>query len=348
MNPVFFTRKFPPSVGGMETLAAGVWRSLLRSRPGSRLIAHGGPNSRLPLWLPVALVKLLWLIARRRVSFVLTGDALAFAIVSPLLRLLRVPHATIVMGLDVTFENPVYKALVLPAVRRASSVLAISEATADSTAAIGAPRSRITVIRLGVQLPPPASRAEARAALHARLGLPSQARVVVTLGRLVRRKGALWFATEVLPLLDDSVHYVLAGDGPDFKALALMPGNVHLLGRVDDDLRETVMRGAEVFVQPNIAVPGDLEGFGLVTIEAALRGTPVVAADLEGLKDAVVHGQTGLLVPSGDTSTWVRVVSELLADPGLDALGSRFQSAATELYSETTMGDALVTALDLT
>jgi phosphatidylinositol alpha-1,6-mannosyltransferase len=347
MNPVFFTRKFPPSVGGMETLAAGVWRSLVRARPASVLIAHGGANSRLPLWLPGALGRLLWLVLRRRVSFVLTGDALAFAIVSPFLRLLRVPHATMVMGLDITYSNPAYKALVLPPLRRASSVLAISAATASSAVAVGVPESRVTVIRLGVEVPAMASRVEARAALLAHLGLSSDARVLLTLGRLVPRKGALWFAREVLPLLDSSVHYVVAGDGPSRAALEAVGGNVHLLGRIDDDLRETVLRGADVFVQPNVAVPGDMEGFGLVTIEAALRGTPVVAADLEGLKDAVVHGETGLLLPSGDAALWASEVTRLLADPSLDALGLRFQAAAGNLYGETAMGDALVSALKL-
>jgi glycosyltransferase involved in cell wall biosynthesis len=343
VNPVFFTRKFPPSVGGMETLAAGVWRSLLRARPQSVLIAHGGANSRLPLWLPAAVARLLWLVARRRVSFVLTGDALAFAIVSPLLRLLRVPHATMVMGLDVTYTNPVYRAVVLPQLRRASAVLAISSATAQSCFDVGVPPARVSVIRLGVEVPVPAPRPDLRAALD----LPADARVLLTLGRLVPRKGALWFAREVLPLLDPSVHYVLAGDGPDREALAAVGGNVRLLGRVSDELRETVMRGADVFVQPNIAVPGDMEGFGLVTIEAALRGTPVVAADLEGLKDAVVDGETGILLPSGDAARWASTLTALLADPELPALGERFRVAATELYGETAMGDALVEALHL-
>lgn len=343
MNPVFFTRKFPPSVGGMETLAAGVWRSLLRARPGAVLIAHGGANSRLPLWLPGAVLRLLWLVLRRRVSFVLTGDALAYAIVSPLLRLLRVPHATMVMGLDVTFENRLYRAVVLPPLRRASSVLAISSATAQSAIDVGVPASRVTVIRLGVELPPVAPRVDVRE----QLGLPADARVLLTLGRLVPRKGALWFATEVLPLLDPSVHYVVAGDGPQRSALEAVGGNVHLLGRISDDLRETVMRGADLFVQPNIAVPGDLEGFGLVTIEAALRGTPVVAADLEGLKDAVVDDATGILLPSGDAPRWAAELTRLLADPELEALGERFRAAAELLYGETTMGDALVAALNL-
>ena len=70
-----------------------------------------------------------------------------------------------------------------------------------------------------------------------------------------------------------------------------------------------------MFVQPNVRVDGDMGGFGLATIEAALRGTPVVAADLEGLKDAVIHGRTGFLVPSGDLAGWIRQLTELLTEP---------------------------------
>lgn len=353
-QPVFFTRKFPPSVGGMETLADGVWRALSGAVPGARLIAFGGPNSRLPLWLPGAVLRLLSLVLRRRVSFVLVGDALAYAVVSPLLRVLRVPHATMVMGLDLTFDNRLYRAAVHPWLRRSAAVLAISSATGEQAVGFGVPSERVKVIRLGVQLPAPGDRAAAGQQLRARCGLSGSDLVVVTLGRLVRRKGAQWFVAQVLPRLAPQVHYVLAGDGPEREAVlaaaasAGVADRVHLLGQVDDATRETVMRGADVFVQPNVVVPGDMEGFGLVTIEAAMRGTLVVAADLEGIKDAVVHGATGLLLPPADPDAWVGELQRLLADPAaLAARGEEFAARTRELYSEQAMGRGLLAALEL-
>lgn len=353
--PLFVTRKFPPSVGGMETLAAGVWRSLVAVRPDARKISHGGPNTALVWWLPLAVLRLIVLVLRREVGSVLLGDALMNAVCAPLLRLLRIDHATMVMGLDVTYQNPVYRALVLPPLRHSRRVIAISTATAAEVIAIGTPAERVSVLRLGVQAPAVtlADRAAASARLRQDLGLGDDP-VILTLGRLVPRKGVRWFVAEVLPQLPGDVHHLVAGSGDDRDAIVAaaqaggVQDRVHLLGQVDDELWERLMRGADVFVQPNIAVPGDMEGFGLVAIEAALRGTPAVAANLEGLADAVVDGETGILLRSGDATVWAQRLTELLADrDALAALGSRFLEGASVRYSEESMGRALVGLLGL-
>lgn len=353
--PLFVTRKFPPSVGGMETLAAGVWRSLVAVRPDARKISHGGANTALVWWLPLAVLRLIALVLRGQVGSVLLGDALMNAVCRPFLRLLRVEHGTMVMGLDVTYQNPLYRAVVHRALRQTSHVIAISSATAQACVDAGVPADRLSVLRLGVQAPEvtTADRVAASQQLRRELSLTEEP-LVLTLGRLVRRKGALWFVTHVLPSLPSDVHYVIAGSGEDRELIqsaareAGVADRVHLVGQVDDQTWERLMRGVDVFVQPNVAVPGDMEGFGLVAIEAALRGTPVVAADLEGLADAVVDGETGILLPSADAAVWTERLTSLLADrDGLAAQGSRFKEGASERYSEASMGTALVELLGL-
>lgn len=348
---LFVTRKFPPSVGGMETLAAGVWRTLSAAQPDALLVQHGGSNKALPRWLPGALVRTSGLLLRRRVDVVLCGDALMYAILFPLLRAFRVRHATMVMGKDLTFDNKLYRAVVHPLVRRAPLVIAISEATAASAREFGVPADRIQVVRLGVRAPEvtAADRAAARAEIVAAHGLAADTVLLCTLGRLVRRKGVLWLVEHVLPKLPDEVVYVVAGDGEDMAPLRLavdrlgLERRVLLLGLLDDAERETVMRGADLFVQPNIPVPGDMEGFGLVVVEAAMRGEPVLASALEGILDAVVDGSTGMLVPSGDIDAWVSTLTELTADrAGLAELGARFQTATRARYGEAEMGAQLV------
>ena len=348
-SPVFITRKFPPSVGGMETLAAGVWRSVEAVRPDANLIAHGGSNRALPLWLPKALFSLASLIARRRVESVLTGDALMCALVAPLTWLGRVPRATMVMGLDITYSSSVYRAIVHPVLRRTSRVIAISAATGAAAEAVGVPADHVKVVRLGVQAPAVArSRVTAAGEVRALVGAPESATTVLTLGRLVRRKGVRWFVDEVMPLLPSSVHYVVAGTGPEqalIEAVADRRGlsdRIHLVGQVDDDTREILLQGADIFVQPNIPVDGDMEGFGLVTIEAAMRGTPVVAAELEGIKDAVINGRTGILLPPVQPDCWVATLTELASDPGRrTSLGTEFGHETSALYDEKSMGREL-------
>jgi len=355
-RPLFLTRKFPPSVGGMETLAAGVWRTLSTAAPESVLVAHHGSNRSLPRWLPGAIARTLRLVMTGRVDIVLTGDAVMHAAAWPLLRLLRVPTATMVLGLDMTYGNRAYQAVVPRTLRRAQVVIAISEATAAVARNLGIPPARVHVVQLGVDAPDVTSeqRGEARARLNVQLDTTEDQVLVLTLGRLVRRKGTVWFLRNVLPQLPDRVVCLVAGDGRDaeqvHRAVAELGlgERVRLLGQVDDTERELLLRGTDLFVQPNIRVPGDIEGFGLVTIEAAMRGLPVVAADLEGIAEAVVNGLTGTLLPAGDAESWVEELTRLVAD--LDRLseqGQAFQEAARERYSERIMGDELLRVLGL-
>jgi glycosyltransferase involved in cell wall biosynthesis len=116
---------------------------------------------------------------------------------------------------------------------------------------------------------------------------------------------------------------------------------------VDDVRRDELMAGADLFVQPNVAVLGDMEGFGLVAIEAAMRGTVVVASDLEGLSDAVQDGVTGDLVASGDAEAWIAHLGRLLEDrAGIEERAQRYRAACVDRSSSERMTGQLVELLD--
>jgi glycosyltransferase involved in cell wall biosynthesis len=333
----------------METLAADVWATLSASGGGrDRLVAHGGPNARMPWWLPGAVLRVVRLVRRGEVQHVLVGDVLLYLLLRPVIAALRVPHATMAMGKDVVWQQPVYQRLVRLVLPRAPQVLAISAATAATVVAAGVPADRVQVVRLGVGIPGGGpARDEARARVRARYDVPDGSVVLVTVGRLVRRKGVAWFLDAVLPDLDGAVHLV-AGSGPDAGRIEQvvdargLAGRVRLLGAVPEDERELLMRGADVFVQPNIAVPGDMEGFGLVAVEAAVRGSLVLAADLEGLRDAVLPGRTGELVPSGDAAAWRAALRGVTSDPeAAEARALAFATRCRQEYARERMGAQL-------
>lgn len=354
---VFITRKFPPSVGGMETLASDVWATLSAgAATPTHLIAHGGANRLLPLWLPGATIRLVALVLRRKVDLVLTGDVVLHLLLAPLLRLLGVRHATMAMGKDVVWSPAWYQRVIARVLPRAPHVLAISSATAAAAVAAGAPPERVDVVRLGVEDPGLDAEASLAAAaeLRSATGIGDDELVVLTLGRLVRRKGVVWFLRSVVPHLPSNVVYLVAGDGVDApRARAAVDelglgDRVRLLGAVPDAERERLMRGADVFVQPNIPVDGDMEGFGLVAVEAAMRGSLVVAASLEGLRDAVVDGETGLLLPPGDPAAWTERLSALAADrAAARELAARFQIQCRRRYARENMGRELCQVLGI-
>jgi glycosyltransferase involved in cell wall biosynthesis len=354
ISPLFVTRKYPPVVGGMEVLAENTWAALRHRFTRARLIANRHGNRMLPLWWLASVPRVAVMLAFRRADRVLTGDALAYALFRPVIVLARVPHATMVMGLDVTYDHGLYRRIVHAALRRAPRVIAISEATAHATIGAGVDPGRVSVIRLG--LPAPAldrtDKSNARQALRSALGIAPHEVVALTIGRLVRRKGVLWFVREVMPRLPTSMVYLVAGEGPmaaevrDAAAELGLAARVRLLGRVDDGAREQLLRGADLFIQPNVRVPGDMEGFGLAILEAAMRGTLTVASGIEGIRDAVINGHTGMLLPAEEPGAWVEQLATLASDPAaLRELGWTYGTAARESYSVDAMGDQLARLL---
>jgi glycosyltransferase involved in cell wall biosynthesis len=215
---------------------------------------------------------------------------------------------------------------------------------------------RLRVVTPGVLDPAswPERMPESPARLKRLLGVDADADIVLTVGRLVPRKGVKWFVEHVLNRLPDNVVYAIAGTGPDEDAIrdaALATGasgaRVLLLGRVDDELRAALYTGADLFVMPNLPIGGDMEGFGLVAIEAATAGSLVLASDLEGIRDAVIDGETGLLCPPGDAERYVDRIIGLLRDaPERARLAERFARNARSANSIDRMRADLVDALN--
>jgi glycosyltransferase involved in cell wall biosynthesis len=322
------------------------------------LVSYGGADrGGLPRFFVTAFWKTLTSVLRRRIDVVVIGDVFTFVVLWPLLAVLRVPTATMAMGLDLTRGRWYYRSILRFVLPRATRVLSISHATQEVVLSYGVSPERCAVIPIGstVTVHAEPDRAAMSRALRTRLRLGDDAVVLVTLGTLVRRKGARWFIEHVMPKLPSQVHYAVAGSGPDHDAIehaiaaTATDDRVHLLGRVDDAEREELLSGADMFVQPNVRVTGDMEGFGLVVVEAACRATPVVASDLEGLRDAIVDGSTGILLPSGDDAAWANAITDLVADRAhLRELGWRFRTRALELSDEAPIADVLIAELSRT
>ncbi len=105
-----------------------------------------------------------------------------------------------------------------------------------------------------------------------------------------------------------------------------LEGRVRLLGRISDDALLSLYRGADLFVMPNLSVPGDMEGFGIVMLEAGLSRLPTVAARLEGIQDVIHEGENGHLVASGDAGAFASVITQYYRQP--EALGVMSDQAA--------------------
>jgi glycosyltransferase involved in cell wall biosynthesis len=191
-------------------------------------------------------------------------------------------------------------------------IATISHATAEELKKRSAPDSRIVTITPGIDMPSFIPRAH------------RNRDQLLILGRQIKRKGTVWFLSEVMPLLlkqYPSMHLTIAGDGPELPQIHTLAGadilrdHVTVLGSIDDRTKERLLQTSMLLIVPNIEVPDDMEGFGLVCTEALAHGLPVVASAREGILDAVVDTVTGVFFMSEDPASAVEAITKAMAHP---------------------------------
>lgn len=327
MRVLFISRAFPPVIGGIENQNKAV-ADWLDNRLDCTIIVNRYGRKFLPLFIPWAIVR--GALLARKADVILLGDGVA-TVIGYFIRNVYPdkPVYTILHGLDVTYGSAMYQRLW---VRRffscSQGFIAVSQSTADIAAMHGVDKSLIRVIPNGIDINDvpalPANR------LSTIVGQPMQGKyVLLTLGRLVKRKGVAWFVNEVMPELPGNVFCIIAGDGPekdDIDAAIRARGlqdRCLLLGRVNAETREALYAGCDLFIQPNIPVAGDAEGFGIVVLEAGMRGLPVVASDMEGLRDAVCHNENGWLVEPCNVEGFVNRIRDCMYETDRHAAGNR-------------------------
>lgn len=237
----------------------------------------------------------------------------------------RVPLAVGLHGSDVFMAE---KPLLAWPVRRALAATRVltgcSPELVDRVCALGFPAERARVIPYGVDVELFSPDAERRGLWRERLGIPEDATVAVSVGRMATKKGYQVLMPELGPLLEErpDLHLVLAGAGDrleEFRAAAApWSGRVHFPGAVYRDTLPDLYRAADLFVLPAVHDrAGNVDGLPNVILEAMASGLPVVASAISGIPLAVEEGVTGRLVPEGDGAALRRALAELAGDPEL-------------------------------
>jgi phosphatidylinositol alpha-1,6-mannosyltransferase len=166
----------------------------------------------------------------------------------------------------------------------------------------------------------------------------SKKSLLLTVGRQVKRKGHEWFITEVLPKIKSEIIYLVIGEGPEHERLkeivssSNLQEKVLMVGKQPDEVLKNAYAGADIFIMPNIPIPGDMEGFGIVLLEANLAGTPAVAADLEGIKDVIENGKNGYKIEVKDGKGFSNQVDSLIANH-LEEMSSSSRSFVLENFT---------------
>lgn len=356
MRHLLVTNDFPPKIGGIQSYLWELWRRLpaedvtvvTAARRGAAGFDAEQPFRIIRLQRPVLLptptllAELRSLIRTHRAGSVVLDPAFPLGALGPNL---GVPYAVVVHGAEVTVPRqvPGARQLLTRTLLGASLVLAAG-AYAEAEARRAVPRGR--AFPEAVQVPPGVDvdrfrpvEVAGRDGARARFGVPTCKQVVLSVSRLVPRKGmdALIDAAARLAPARPDLLVVIAGAGRDRARLGRQIGRtgapVRLIGSVEPAGLPSLYAAADLFALCCRNRWGGLEqeGFGIAFLEAAATGLPSVAGASGGSAEAVEHGRTGIVVPDpANAGAVAAALATLLDDPDL----ARRQGRAARVRAE--------------
>ncbi len=318
MKTLFITRKYPPIVGGMENYSYNLIKYFKKLERDTYFIVNAKGNKYLPLFLPKAYFEALSLIKKNKITHVHICDALMAPLGNRIKRKTAVKTSITVHGLDITYNKGWYQKYIPRYVAKFDNIICISNNTKKECIKRGIPENKISIIPNGVNpdefyINKPKKELRNKLAKKLTLDLGNK-KILFTSGRLVKRKGVEWFVNNVMPNLSNNYIYLVSGDGPEKENIkkAINENNlndrVFLLGKTDFEILKLLYNTSDLFIMPNISVEGNIEGFGIVAIEAGSCGLSVIASNIEGIKDAVINGKTGWLVKEKDSKGFIKII----------------------------------------
>ena len=235
----------------------------------------------------------------------------------------RIPLAVGLHGSDVFLaEKVLMRPFVHSLLRRTALLTGCSPELVDRVAALGLAGDRCQVIPYGVDVEAFKPGKEGRVAWRQRLGIPTSAKVILSVGRMATKKGYQVLIPQLRRLLErnPSCHLVLAGGGDRLeefrRAASGFAARVHFPGVVLRQGLPSLYRAADVFVLPAVHDgSGNVDGLPNVILEAMASGLPVVASGISGIPLAVGDGVTGLLVAEKDERALYNALERLLRNP---------------------------------
>lgn len=294
-----------------------------------------------PRWLPL-LFHMAWLVLRGYRSF-WVGQVLPVGTAALILHtVFRIRYLVLTHGLDVTSPVPGSRRARLrnAVLRSAWLVTANSEYTKQQLRSCGVPEEKILLLQPGCSFRGDEADTLSVQALRERLDLSGK-RVLLTVGRLVQRKGIDTLLHALASFVPAQANFcsLIVGDGPERAQLEKLAAElglratVHFLGDVDETTLPALYALCDAFVLTPHAPSDsrDPEGFGIVYLEANAFGKPVVGTKTGGVPDAIVEGATGLLVPPDDPKALAETLQNLLRD---EALRSRLGAAGQQYVRE--------------
>ncbi|MDP2656217.1 MAG: glycosyltransferase family 4 protein [bacterium] len=269
-----------------------------------------------PAWV-VLIINLLRVIKTQKPDVVIVGQILPVGTAVWILSFfMKLPYVVSCHGMDIVHQKSTRKRWLMKSIlSRASAVIVNSHYTANALESLDVSTSRISYV-----YPCPVNTPTATSSQSTQY---KTGHTLLTVCRLVPRKGheyVIQALPEVLKKYPDT-HYVIVGDGPYQQTLHSLvkelglETSVRFMGALPDQEVRAWYGQADVFVMTPVDIAGDVEGFGIVYLEANAFALPVIATATGGVEEAVIDGQSGIVVRQGEVSSISQAIVRLFDDP---------------------------------
>ncbi len=352
MKILFISRAYPPIIGGIENQNYGIAKSLSEIS-NIEIVANKKGKKFLPLfslWILLKMPFIIW-----KYDVVLLGDGVISPLIIPFKLLCpQKKFVSIIHGLDITYAHKktlmsrIYRLINISALKMLDKLIMVGNHTIKEAIKFGVPKNKCVFIPNGFDIKKiyhKHSRNELEELLKINL---KNKKVILRVGRFVKHKGLLWFIKNVMPKLPDN--YILVGAGgrnrkttgdSDIypacqKAIARnnLQNRIKLFANISQAKMNILFNTVDLFISPNIEVPGSMEGFGINAIEGSACRKVVIASNLQGLKDAVANGRNGFLIEAGNVKLWTKKIIDVLNDDNFrKEFGKRAQQYTIENFS---------------
>lgn len=342
---LIITRNFPPLVGGMERLNYHIYLELTKEfdvaiagpkgcekylSPQTKFTLF--PHKPLGLFLLKSFTSAYRLAIKEKPDLIIAGSGVTAIIALIAARSLGAKAMIFIHGLDILFPNPTYQLLFLPAIRSCDGIWVNSEHTSTLAKQKGIAPKKINILHPGVTLPQDNKAFSSQVKFKEKYGISANRKILLSVGRLTHRKGLAEFIQYCLAKIvqkhPDILLLIVGNNAKDAlnkqanilekieqaTHTANVKDHVLTLGQLSEDDLSQAYICSELLVFPVLNLPGDVEGFGMVAIEAAAHGLPTVAFAVGGVTDAVGHGISGWLVEQNNYEEFTQTVLNYLSN----------------------------------
>ena len=314
MNTLLLTLEYPPFHGGV----ANYYANLVKYWPDSESIFvldnHQNKllNHHLPFWkwLP-SLFILRSIIQKKKLNHVLVGHILPLGIITWLFSFFeKLQYSVILHGMDLEYSQKNFRKRLISKIilKKAKTIICVNSYTAKRVCKFyPAFSNKIIIANPGFDGQfyfnhKPQIQAK-KLEIQKKLNLENKI-VLLSLGRLVRRKGHDMVMRSLPEVLKEipSLVYIIAGKGDDQEYLEHISNdlglrdNILFINNIDEINKWAYLDLADIFIMPSRDIDGDVEGFGIVYLEAGFCAKPVIAGDCGGVGDVICDLKNGLLV----------------------------------------------------